>query len=272
MSSESEVKLEGELDITLFIACYNEEKNIESTLDTVLAAVDEVGCSYEIIVIDDASRDRSVDLINSYQRARAHRPIRLIVNEYNKGLGQNYIEGAFQGRGRYYRLVCGDDVESRETLVQVLRHLGAADVVIPYHERCEGKSLPRRALSRTYTLVVNAITGYRIRYYNGMALHLRYNVMRWHTDYQGFGFQADLIARVLNQGASHLEIPVVVRERDEGQSSALTLLNLFSVAHMLLDLVIRRIGQVGYGRRLGPAGAADDLAIQPVEEARAEKG
>lgn len=50
---------EQEIDLTLFVACYNEAENIVATLDAVVAACREVGCTYEIVIIDDASRDRS---------------------------------------------------------------------------------------------------------------------------------------------------------------------------------------------------------------------
>jgi len=36
----------------------------------------------------------------------------LRINKINKGLAQNYIDGAFLGSGKYYRLVRGNDSES----------------------------------------------------------------------------------------------------------------------------------------------------------------
>lgn len=237
-----------DVDLTLMVACYNEEQDIVPTLRSVLRAVDEVGCSYEVIVIDDASQDASVKLVREFQEQHPDRPIRLVANETNKGLAQNYIEGAFLGRGRYYRLVCGDDVEPVETLVRVLGSVGRADVVVPYQVECSGRPLYRRLLSRAFTIVVNGITGYRLKYYNGLAVLPRYQVMRWHTDYRGFGFQADMLTRMLDQGASYVEVPVVARERRRGESKALTLHNLLSVTHMLIDLGIRRIGRLMYGR------------------------
>ncbi len=239
-----------EPDVTLFVACYNEQENIARTLDTVFAALAEVPCRAEVLVIDDASQDASVARVREYQERHPDRPVRLVVNEVNLGLAQNYIEGAFIGRGRYYRLICGDDVEPKETFVAVLKNLGRADMIIPYQVACPGRTRFRRLLSKTFTFLVNTITGNSIRYYNGLALHTRYNVMRWHTDYRGFGFQADLVTRLLDQGASYVEIPVTARERQTGQSKALTLHNVFSVGHMLLDLCIRRIGRLFYRRRL----------------------
>jgi hypothetical protein len=44
------------VDLTLFLACYNEAENIVGTLETVVETMAEIGRSYELIVIDDASR------------------------------------------------------------------------------------------------------------------------------------------------------------------------------------------------------------------------
>jgi len=234
--------------LTLFVACYNEEANIIGTLDTLLAALAEFSFRWEIIVIDDASRDRSVPLIREYLGQHPALPIRLVVNDRNKGLAQNFIEGAFLGRGKYYRLICGDNVEPKEVLVEIFRHIGEADLIIPYQVRCEGKSVVRRGLSWLYTAIINTICGYRIKYYNGLAVLQRYHVMRWHTNYRGFGFQADMVTRLLDEGFSYKEIPVISIERRAGASTALQLKNVLSVSHTILDLSIRRLGRLLYPR------------------------
>jgi len=235
-------------DITLFIACYNEEQAIIATLETVLAALAEVGCSYDIVIIDDASTDHSVELIRRFQREHPGEPITLYVNGLNQGLGANFAEGSFRGRGRYYRLVCGDNVESRETLVSVLRRLGEADMILTYPAEVRGRSPFRRVVSRAFTGLVNFLGGHRIRYYNGLPINLRYNVMRWHSNSHGFGFQADLITRLLDLGVSYVEVPVVQEERAGGASKAFTFRNICSVAHSLLEIFIRRIGRLVHPR------------------------
>jgi glycosyltransferase involved in cell wall biosynthesis len=237
------------IDITFFVACYNEEENITDTLDTLTAALAESDCTWEIIAVDDGSTDKSGEIIQRYIQEHAGLPIYCKVNEKNRGLAQSFVDTAFLGKGKYYRLICGDNAEPKETFVTILKHLGDADMIIPYQVETKGKALGRRMLSRTYTWLVNAISGYRMRYYNGLAVHLRYNVMRWHTDSRGFGFQADLITRLLDEGFSYVEIPVRARERTKGQAKALTRRNAFSVAHTLLEILIRRLACGRSGRR-----------------------
>ena len=239
---------EQKIDLTVFVACYNEQENITATLDTVVEACTEVGRTYEIVVIDDASTDRSVEIIEAYKREHPDVPIVLKVNPSNEGLGNNYAEGAFIGRGEWYRLVCGDNVEPKETLVKVFSQIGKAELIIPYRPDESSRSGFRQLISKGFTGLVNLTSGHNIRYYNGLPLTRRYYIMRWHSNAHGFGFQADLITRLLDRGVSYLEIPVEGHERAAGKSSALTLRNLGSVAHSLLTLVIRRLSKVVYGR------------------------
>jgi hypothetical protein len=84
--------------------------------------------------------------------------------------------------------------------------------------------------------------------------------MRWHPDTHGFGFQAELISRLLDEGFSYVEVPVMGQERTKGHAKAITLKNFCSVAHTLLELVIRRLSRKLYGR--AGSGAA---ATRPAE-------
>lgn len=241
------------LDLTLFVACYNEEQNIEGTLDEVFAALDQGTLSHEVIVVDDASKDRSVERIKAYMERHPDRPVRLVERKRNVGLAQNFVDMAFVGRGKYYRLVCGDNVEPREALAFIFKHIGAADLVIPYHKvPLEGRTWLRHRISSTYTFLVNLLSGYSLHYYNGLAIYKRYDVLRWHSYAHGFGFQADMVTRLLDQGTSYIQIPVTLHDRVHGTSTALTLKNLLSVAHTLLDITVRRLAKILYGRGQKP--------------------
>lgn len=236
------------VDITFFIACYNEQANIVAALANVVAAASAAGCSYDIVLIDDASTDRSVELIQGYMQANPHVPIKLLVNDTNQGLGTNYSEAAFHGRGEYYRLIVGDDEERRESIQAVLEHLGNADMILTYHADASHRSLSRRIVSRCFTTIVNCLSGNRLRYYNGLAVHRRHDVLRWHSHAHGFGFQADMITRLLDFGATYIEIPVIPKERTDGATKAFTFRNVCSVAHTLLEILIRRVAKLLYPR------------------------
>ena len=75
-------------------------------------------------------------------------------------------------------------------------------------------------LSNVYVKLVDLVSGFHLRYYNGLAVHLRHNVMRWHPNTRGFGFQADIICLLLDQGFSYKEVPVKTIERRASGSNA----------------------------------------------------
>ena len=237
------------LDLTVFISCYNEAEYIIATLETVSAAAREAGLRYEILVIDDGSRDASPRLVADYIAAHPDDNLVLRVNRTNKGLAQNYMDGAFLGCGKYYRLICGDNAEPKDSILTVFNAIGRADIVVPYYTSSEGKSFQRQMISSIYTSMVNLVTGNRLHYYNGLAVHLRYNVMRWHPNTRGFGFQADILCLLIDLGFSYVEVPVITVEQRRGASNALTFRNFLSVGHTLFEIFNRRISNRVYRRR-----------------------
>jgi glycosyltransferase involved in cell wall biosynthesis len=228
------------IDLTIFVSCYNERPYIVKTLNTLRGALAELSFTYEIIVIDDCSRDASADLVEDYIRANPTERILLRRNNVNIGWAQNFIDAAFMGKGTYYRVICGDASEPKETMVKVFQEIGNADIIIPYYVTNEGCGWHRGFLSNAYTKLVNLISGFRLRYYNGLAVHLRYNVMRWHSNTRGFGVQAEIICLLLEQGFTFKEVPVFAIEQ-KGNSTALTFKNVLSIGHTLFDIGVRRL-------------------------------
>jgi glycosyltransferase involved in cell wall biosynthesis len=237
------------LDLTIFVSCYNEADLIATTLDTIRVVMLDLPLAYEILVIDDVSKDNSAAVVEGYIAAHPETNIVLRKNKHNKGLAQNYFDGAFLGKGKYYRLLCGDNSEPKETLKTIFSEIGTADILVPYYTSSEGKGFYRQLISKSYTFVVNTITGYHFHYYNGLHVHLRFNVMRWHPNTHGFGFQADLLCMLLDEGFSYKEIPVIMVEQRQGKSNAITFKNLLSVSHTLLEILIRRISHRVYKKK-----------------------
>lgn len=233
---------ENDIDLTLVVPCLNEEGRIAPTLETIQAAMGELGCSYEVIVVDDGSTDKTGAVVEEFMQAHPLMRVRLHSNPRNLGLARTFVDTAFRGRGKYYRLVCGDNVEPKETMVAICRKMGEADIIVPYYPVLPGKSRNRRFISKAFTTLVNLLSGYSLHYYNGCALYRRYHVMRWAPYNYGFGFQADLITLLLEEGATYREIPVTGFHftREDG-GSPLNFRNFVSTGHTLFEMLLRRI-------------------------------
>ncbi|MFR2691331.1 MAG: glycosyltransferase family 2 protein [Enterocloster bolteae] len=72
----------------MFIPCYNAEKYISETIDSLIKQTFK---DFKILVIDDGSTDRSRDIVKQYAM-QDHR-ILLVENEINRGLYILGIEG-----------------------------------------------------------------------------------------------------------------------------------------------------------------------------------
>lgn len=231
----------NDLDITIMVPCLNEESRVVPTLRTIEGAMRVIGCSYEVIVVDDGSTDRTAAVVEDFIKSNPKMPIRLYRNPFNLGMARTFVDMAFRGRGKYYRIVCGDGGESEETIIAICSRMGEADIIVPYHRLLEGKSIPRRIISRAYTILVNVITGYSLNYYNGLPLYRRFHVIRWAPYNYGFSCQADLITTLLNQGATYVEVPIAAsQETKDRLVSALRLQNFVSAGHTLLEMLLRR--------------------------------
>lgn len=227
------------LAVTFFVPCYNEEKNVIGAIEKLVALTRTLELTYEILVFDDCSRDRTVAVVRDYQLAHPGVPVRLFTNGVNRGVAHNFVEGAFRGRGKYFRLICGDDVEPIETHVKILQHLGRAEIIIPYFTKIAGRPFHRRVISGLYTRLVNLASGNSLHYYNGCPLYLRADVQRYHVEATGFGYQAEFLTRLIHEGRSVIELPVESIDR-EG-SGSINLRNFLSVGHSLLKIALRRL-------------------------------
>jgi len=94
------------MTITVAINTYNHAAYVEQALEGVL--MQETTYPYEVLVVDDCSSDRTVDLLREYAR-RHPGLIRLIVHEHNQGALPSMIELLEQARGDYVATFDGDD-------------------------------------------------------------------------------------------------------------------------------------------------------------------
>jgi glycosyltransferase involved in cell wall biosynthesis len=246
-SAEDCAGLREEIDLTIFVPCFNEESRVTLTLETVEAALKRLDYTFEVIVVDDGSTDNTAAVIEEFCRTHPEMPVRLHRNPRNLGLSRCFVDTAFRGRGRYYRLVCGDNVEPEESMVKILGVMGQADVILPFYPVLPGKSRTRKFISGLFTKIVNLFSGQEVKYYNGCALYRRFHVMRWASHNYGFGFQAHLISTLLDEGASSLEIPLEGFHFTKERGSPINLRNFISTAHTLSEILIRRLRRKIYG-------------------------
>ena len=102
--------------ITVVSVCYNEEKNIARTVESVLS---QTTIDYEYLICDGLSGDRTVEIAESYRDAFAERGISYrIYSEKDSGVYDAMNKGIMLATGQYiYFLNAGDWFCSEDVLV-----------------------------------------------------------------------------------------------------------------------------------------------------------
>lgn len=119
----------GRPDISVVIPCYNEEENAEAICAAAIAQLEPLGVSFEILFIDNDSRDRTVEIIRGIC-ARDTR-VRLIVNTRNFGQMRSPTHAIYQCSGRAVIGLCADFQDPPEMIPRfVERWRAGVDIVL----------------------------------------------------------------------------------------------------------------------------------------------
>lgn len=228
------------IDLSIFISCFNEENSIIPTLVSVTDALKLLPMKWEILIIDDCSKDHSVQVVKKFVNDHPFFEIILFEHEKNVGLAKTIFEAARLARGKYYWCLAGDNPTPTEACLQLFSHIGKADIIIPYVQNYIGRTPFRRILSKLYAFLVRLISGCPVRYYNGSSLFLRESFCEQMENITGFTYSAEMLITLIDRGLSYVEVPVIYTDRTEGKSTAVSLKHLFETGQFFIKMLGRR--------------------------------
>lgn len=227
--------------LSIYVPCLDEEKNIVDSLNIIKESVKNI--NYEILIVDDGSKDKTLELAKKYKDENKNLNIKIMHNETNHGLGFNYYAAAYQAQGKYYMFINGSAVIPSSTIKKMLDNLGKADMVLTYFPNYKNYFV-RTILSKLFVLLVNIITFNKLKYYNGPSIHLLENVKLYGTGAFGYGYQAELIAALITHKKTFIEVPVEHHFRGSGESKALRLKNILSVGRSLAVIFLNQVSYI----------------------------
>lgn len=222
--------------LSVFIPAYNEEGNIEATVGELSSALQSLAIDYEIIIVDDGSRDRTAHIIEAL--AAGDSRIRAIHNPRNLGLAKTFLVGARASRFEYVGWIPGDNGFPADSLKHWLIPLGNADLIQTYLLNAEVRYLGRRMISRAYTRTMNALFGLKIKYYNGIQIYRRDLIQSVPTHSDGFALLSEILVKLLASGNSYIEVGIKMQERVQGESKAVKFKNILDVLKTVVRLLI----------------------------------
>lgn len=101
--------------VSVIMPVYNTAKYVEAAIDSVLAQTFE---AFELLIVDDAGSDQSVDLCRAYDDPRIR-----IISQVNRGLAGARNTGIRNARGQFIALLDSDDLWAPEKLERHIEHL-----------------------------------------------------------------------------------------------------------------------------------------------------
>lgn len=124
-SADSAAGAAPELDLSIILPAYNEEAALGDDLDDIRRAMEATAYRYEVIVVDDGSRDRTAEI------ARARDWVRLLQHPFNRGNGAARTTGVQAARGRVVMFTDADRTYPNDRMPEMMAMMDAgADMVI----------------------------------------------------------------------------------------------------------------------------------------------
>jgi glycosyltransferase involved in cell wall biosynthesis len=121
VSDQREPHPTEQLDVTVVLPCYNEERHVVAELERITAAMDNSAFSYELLVIDDKSTDRTLEVLRSV--ADRFPRMRLIAFQRNGGSGTARRVGTSEAHGRIVVWTDADMTYPNERIPEFVQHL-----------------------------------------------------------------------------------------------------------------------------------------------------
>ena len=132
------------MKLSLVVPCYNEAENVAAFQDAVIGAFEGCGYDYEIVYVDDGSKDATLHNLRKLFKAQKC-PVKVVSFSRNFGKEAGIYAGMSHASGEYISLIDADLQQRPEIvrdMVQILDEKPELDVVAAYQDRRgEGKVL-----------------------------------------------------------------------------------------------------------------------------------
>jgi len=237
--------------VSVFFPTYNEEENIERSVRGALAALEKSGVDHEVIVVNDASTDRTAEIVDRLAADDPH--VRVVHLPRNLKLGGALKAGFAASR---MELVFYTDADNPIDFADMtaafpLAAEGGVEVVTGYRLNRD-ETLQRKIYSRTYNWLINFLFGFRFRDINfSFKLFRREVLERIDLRSTGSFIDAEILIEARKAGFRIEEVGVRYFPRTAGVS---TLASPGVIVKILVELVAYLMTR--YGRKPAVRGQA----------------
>src|ERR671934_2874331 len=217
--------------ISVVIPLFNEEENVRALLDELFSELRKLDRTYEVICVDDGSRDRTFEELSRIASER--RELRVIRFRLNFGQTAAMSAGIEAARGDVIIPMDGDLQNDPADIGKLLAQLDTgSDVVSGWRKDRQDREFGRKLPSRIANRIISTISGVRLHDYGCSLKAYRRDVLR---DVKLYGEMHRFIPIYASwQGARVTEMVVNHRARRAGKSKY----GLSRTFKVVLDLMV----------------------------------
>ena len=193
--------------ISVVIPCLNEEEAVGAVVDQAWEGIDASGRPGEVIVVDNASTDRSAEV------AAEHGAI--VVREERPGYGSGYLAGLAVARGDYIVMGDGDETYPMRDLAPFVERLAAGDDLVMgsrFEGTIHGEAMPwlnRHVGNPILTGLLNVLFGVKISdAHCGMRAVRSDALERLDLHSTGMEFASEMVFKAFRRNLRVSEIPI----------------------------------------------------------------
>ncbi len=210
--------------VSVFVPAYNEVQNLGGAVRDIVSAAEAELEDYEILLVDDGSTDRTGELAD--QLEREYPKIRAIHQERNLGIAAAYVRALDEAKMDYFSFLPADQEISAASIRNIFAAVGAADIVVPYHQNSWARPLHRRLLTRASTFLVNILFRLRLKYFQGPCIYPTQLARALPRTAGGFYFLTEMLVHAVRAGHTYAHVGLIHQERAHGKSKAVSLKNI----------------------------------------------
>jgi len=207
--------------LSVFLPSHNEEANVERVVRGYLAELPNVADDYEVIVVNDGSRDRTGAIADRLAVENPH--VRAVHHEVNRGYGGAVISGIRAAKMPYVLLSDGDGQFDPKDVAKLTAFVPDYDVVVGRRAH-RADHLMRKINGKAWTLLVQVVLGVGISDIDcGFKLFKREFLDKIELRAKGAMISTELMARLAGNGAKVREVEVMHLPRIAGEQSGANL-------------------------------------------------
>lgn len=155
--------MQNQIYLSIIIPAYNEENRLPATLREIDKYLSKQNYDYEIIVVNDGSKDKTADAVNSL--IPEIKNLRLIDNKENHGKGYVVRQGMLEAKGRYRIFTDADNSTSIDQIEKMLSEFEKGQEIIIGSRDIKGAVISnpqpvwRIILGNIFNLIVQLVSG-----------------------------------------------------------------------------------------------------------------